>query len=75
MNNPRKAGGLERWYKAVIGLAKKLLRHRVVYEWDEIHEVIPITNHFGLWHRHRSGIVEWDIFMPQNLKKFRKIGH
>ncbi|HYK76890.1 MAG TPA: Glu/Leu/Phe/Val dehydrogenase dimerization domain-containing protein [Daejeonella sp.] len=48
--DPRKRGVLERWYKAVMPLLKSYYGTGGDLNVDEIHEVIPITESFGLWH-------------------------
>ncbi|MGB5927972.1 MAG: Glu/Leu/Phe/Val dehydrogenase dimerization domain-containing protein, partial [Cyclobacteriaceae bacterium] len=49
-HDPRKKGVLERWYKAVIPLLKNYYGTGGDLNIDEIDEVIPITESFGLWH-------------------------
>ncbi|WP_026897448.1 Glu/Leu/Phe/Val dehydrogenase dimerization domain-containing protein [Daejeonella oryzae] len=48
--DPRKKGVLERWYKAVMPLLKSYYGTGGDLNVDEIHEVIPITENYGLWH-------------------------
>lgn len=70
--DPRKAGVLERWYKAVMPLLKNYYGTGGDLNVDEIHEVIPITESFGLWHP-QEGIVNGH-FHANEPQKIRKIG-
>lgn len=54
--DPRKAGVLERWYKAVHPLLKNYYGTGGDLNVDEIHEVIPITEKNGLLHP-QEGVV------------------
>ncbi len=71
-NDPRKAGVLERWYKAVMPLLKNYYGTGGDMNVDEIHEVIPVTESFGLWHP-QEGIVNGH-FHATEPQKIRKIG-
>jgi glutamate dehydrogenase/leucine dehydrogenase len=71
-SDPRKAGVLERWYKAVMPLLKNYYGTGGDMNVDEIHEVIPITESFGLWHP-QEGIVNGH-FHATEPQKIRKIG-
>jgi len=71
-SDPRKAGVLERWYKAVMPLLKNYYGTGGDLNVDEIHEVIPITEAFGLWHP-QEGIVNGH-FHANEPQKIRKIG-
>jgi glutamate dehydrogenase/leucine dehydrogenase len=71
-NDPRKAGVLDRWYKAVMPLLKNYYGTGGDMNVDEIHEVIPITESFGLWHP-QEGIVNGH-FHATEPQKIRKIG-
>lgn len=55
-NDPRKKGVLERWYKAVYPLLKNYYGTGGDLNVDEIHEVIPITESYGLLHP-QEGVV------------------
>ena len=68
----RKRGVLERWYKAVIPLLKNYYGTGGDLNVDEIHEVIPITENFGLWHP-QEGVVNGH-FQPRENEKIHKIG-
>lgn len=70
--DPRKAGVLERWYKAVMPLLKNYYGTGGDLNVDEIHEVIPITESYGLWHP-QEGIVNGH-FHANEPQKIRKIG-
>ncbi|HRU49861.1 MAG TPA: Glu/Leu/Phe/Val dehydrogenase dimerization domain-containing protein, partial [Bacilli bacterium] len=49
-SDPRKQGVLERWFKAVMPLLKTYYGTGGDLNVDEIHDVIPITEKFGLRH-------------------------
>jgi len=49
-NDPRKAGVLNRWYKAVSPLLKNYYGTGGDLNVEEVLEVIPITEKFGVWH-------------------------
>lgn len=70
--DPRKAGVLGRWYKAVMPLLKNYYGTGGDLNVDEIHEVIPVTEAFGLWHP-QEGIVNGH-FHANEPQKIRKIG-
>jgi len=64
----RKEAVLKRWYKAVTPLLKNYYGTGGDLNVDEIHEVIPITEGFGLWHP-QEGIVNghYDPPRPQMI--------
>jgi len=70
-NDPRKAGVLERWYKAVYPVLKNYYGTGGDLNIDEIHEVIPITSKFGLLHP-QEGIVNGH-FKVDDASKQRRI--
>ena len=70
--DPRKKGVLQRWYKTVMPLLKNYYGTGGDLNIDEIHEVIPITETFGLWHP-QEGIVEGH-FKPAQGQKVHQIG-
>jgi glutamate dehydrogenase/leucine dehydrogenase len=70
--DPRKAGVLDRWYKAVMPLLKNYYGTGGDLNVDEIHEVIPITEGYGLWHP-QEGIVNGH-FQANEPQKIHKIG-
>ncbi|GAA4139534.1 Glu/Leu/Phe/Val dehydrogenase dimerization domain-containing protein [Sphingobacterium kyonggiense] len=49
-SDPRKQGVLERWFKVVTPLLKNYYGTGGDLNIDEIHDVIPITEQYGLWH-------------------------
>lgn len=71
-NDPRKEEVLRRWYKAVMPLLKSYYGTGGDLNIDEIHEVIPITENYGLWHP-QEGIVNGH-FHATEPEKIRKIG-
>lgn len=71
-NDPRKNEVLKRWYKAVMPLLKNYYGTGGDLNVDEIHEVIPITESYGLWHP-QEGIVNGH-FNATEPQKIRKIG-
>jgi glutamate dehydrogenase/leucine dehydrogenase len=70
--DPRKRGVLERWYKAVYPLLKNYYGTGGDLNVDELHEVIPITEEYGLWHP-QEGIVAGH-FQATDPQKIRKLG-
>lgn len=70
--DPRKHEVLSRWYKAVIPLLKNYYGTGGDLNIDEIEEVIPITEEYGLWHP-QEGVVNGH-FKPTEAEKIRKIG-
>ena len=70
--DPRKEGVLKRWYHAVYPLLKNYYGTGGDLNVDEIHEVIPITEDFGLWHP-QEGIVNGH-FNPRKPKKIHMLG-
>ncbi|SFU09953.1 Glutamate dehydrogenase/leucine dehydrogenase [Algoriphagus locisalis] len=71
-NDPRKDEVLRRWYKAVIPLLKSYYGTGGDLNVDEIHEVIPITESYGLWHP-QEGVVNGHYHATEP-EKIRKIG-
>ncbi|MBN3581680.1 amino acid dehydrogenase [Algoriphagus aestuarii] len=71
-NDPRKGEVLQRWYKAVMPLLKNYYGTGGDLNVDEIHEVIPITEGYGLWHP-QEGIVNGH-FHATEPEKIKKIG-
>jgi len=70
--DPRKEGVLKRWYHAVYPLLKNYYGTGGDLDVDEIHEVIPITKDFGLWHP-QEGIVNGH-FKPKKPARIHMIG-
>ncbi|RED98864.1 Glu/Leu/Phe/Val dehydrogenase dimerization domain-containing protein [Marinoscillum furvescens] len=71
-NDPRKEEVLKRWYKAVYPLLKNYYGTGGDLNVDEIHEVIPITEGFGLWHP-QEGVVNGH-YDPPKPQKIHMIG-
>ncbi len=73
-NDPRKRGVLERWYKAVTPLLKNYYGTGGDLNVDEIHDVIPITESYGLWHP-QEGIVtgHYQSSDPQKIKQLGQL--
>ncbi|AIY42348.1 Glu/Leu/Phe/Val dehydrogenase family protein [Collimonas arenae] len=70
--DPRKAGVLSRWYKAVTPLLKTYYGTGGDLNIDEVHEVIPMTERYGLWHP-QEGIVNGH-FEPSDKERIQKVG-
>jgi glutamate dehydrogenase/leucine dehydrogenase len=72
--DPRKRGVLERWYRAVIPLLKNYYGTGGDLNIDEIHEVIPITEEYGLWHP-QEGVVNghYRATEPQKIQKLGQL--
>lgn len=70
--DPRKAGVLQRWYKAVSPLLKYYYGTGGDLNVDEIHEVIPITENNGIWHPQEG--VFTGHFKPTEAEKINRIG-
>jgi glutamate dehydrogenase/leucine dehydrogenase len=62
--DPRKKEVLNRWYKAVMPLLKNYYGTGGDLNVDEIHEVIPITEAYGLQHP-QEGVVQGHFGNPQ----------
>lgn len=71
-NDPRKNGVLRRWYKAVIPLLKNYYGTGGDMNVDEIEEVIPITEDYGLWHP-QEGVVRGH-YQANERERINKIG-
>ncbi len=70
-NDPRKEGVLKRWYKAVRPLLKFYYGTGGDLNVDEIHEVIPITESYNIWHP-QEGVLTGH-FSPTEIEKINKI--
>ncbi|MCU0422245.1 MAG: amino acid dehydrogenase [Bacteroidia bacterium] len=68
--DPRKKGVLERWYKAVMPLLKNYYGTGGDLNIDEIHEVIPITEQYGLLHP-QEGVVNGHFQVDETEKQNR----
>lgn len=70
--DPRKNEVLKRWYAAVIPLLKNYYGTGGDLNVDEVKDVIPITEDYGLWHP-QEGVVNGH-FTPTEAQKIHKIG-
>lgn len=70
--DPRKDGVLRRWYQAVTPLLKTYYGTGGDLNVDEVHEVIPITESYGLWHP-QEGVVNGH-FHPSDSERIQKVG-
>ncbi|MBB5437110.1 glutamate dehydrogenase/leucine dehydrogenase [Pedobacter sp. AK017] len=70
--DPRKKEVLERWYKAVMPLLKNYYGTGGDLNIDEIHEVIPITENYGLWHP-QEGVINGHYQAREN-ERIHQIG-
>jgi len=70
--DPRKSDVLRRWYKAVTPLLKTYYGTGGDLNVDEVHEVIPITESYGLWHP-QEGVVNGH-FAPSDSERIQKVG-
>jgi len=66
--DPRKAEVLDRWYKAVMPLLKNYYGTGGDLNVDELHEVIPITERYGLRHP-QEGVVNGHIGSAEDVKR------
>ena len=71
-NDVRRKEVLKRWYKAVIPILKNYYGTGGDMNVDEILDVVPITESFGLWHP-QEGIVKGH-FNPSDKGKINKLG-
>ncbi|WP_338407886.1 Glu/Leu/Phe/Val dehydrogenase dimerization domain-containing protein [uncultured Flavobacterium sp.] len=72
--DPRKQGVLKRWFKAILPLLKNYYGTGGDLNVDELHEVIPITESFGLAHP-QEGIVNgyFNIERGENQNKIERL--
>lgn len=70
--DPRKKEVLKRWYKAVMPILKTYYGTGGDLNVDEIHEVIPITEEYGLWHP-QEGVVNGH-FGGSEGDRIRRVG-
>ena len=70
-NDHRKEGVLKRWYRAVAPLLKNYYGTGGDLNVDEIHEVIPITESYNVWHP-QEGVLTGH-FAPMEIEKINKI--
>lgn len=71
-DDPRKQEVLQKWYKAVIPLLKNYYGTGGDLNVDEIKDVIPITESYGLWHP-QEGVVN-GFYDPKDSTKIKQIG-
>jgi len=73
-NDPRKDDVLKRWFKVVTPLLKSYYGTGGDLNIDEVHDVIRITEEFGLWHP-QEGIVSGHLQAndPQKIKKLGQL--
>ena len=72
--DPRKQDVLKRWYKAVYPILKNYYGTGGDLNVDEIHEVIPITESYGLWHP-QEGVVNghYKASEPEKIKSLGQL--
>lgn len=70
--DPRKKEVLARWYKAVMPLLKNYYGTGGDLNIDEIHDVIPLTEEYGLWHP-QEGVLNGH-FNVRESDRIRQIG-
>ena len=66
--DPRKNAVLDRWYQAVMPLLKNYYGTGGDLNVDELHEVIPITERYGLQHP-QEGVVNGHIGSAEDVKR------
>ena len=71
-NDPRKKEVLERWFKVVAPLLRNYYGTGGDLNVEELLEVIPITEEYGIWHP-QEGVVTGH-FNPKKNQKIKKIG-
>ncbi len=72
-SDPRKKEVLKRWYKVVYVLLRNYYGTGGDLNVDEVEEVIPFTEEYGIWHP-QEGIVNGH-FNPSKPEKIRKVGN
>lgn len=71
-SSPERRAVLERWYRVVSPILKSYYGTGGDMNVDEIEDVIPLTEDFGLWHP-QEGIVNGH-YKPTEREKIRKLG-
>jgi len=71
-SDPRKTQVLDRWFKVVTPLLKTYYGTGGDLNIDEINEVIPLTEGYGLWHP-QEGVLSGHFDVPEN-KRIHQIG-
>ncbi len=73
-HDPRKKGVLERWFKAVMPLLKTYYGTGGDLNVDEIHDVIPITEKYGLKHPQEGTVVaHWNVSEEKKSRIIRQL--
>ena len=73
-HDPRKKGVLERWFKAVMPLLKSYYGTGGDLNVDEIHDVIPITEKYGLKHPQEGTVVaHWNVSEEKKSRIIRQL--
>lgn len=73
-HDPRKKGVLERWFKAVMPLLKSYYGTGGDLNVDEIHDVIPITEKYGLKHPQEGTVVaHWNVSDEKKERIIRQL--
>ncbi|MGD8709111.1 MAG: Glu/Leu/Phe/Val dehydrogenase dimerization domain-containing protein, partial [Ectothiorhodospiraceae bacterium] len=70
--DPRKDEVLQRWYRAVAPLLKQYYGTGGDLNVDEVNEVIPMTERYGLWHP-QEGVVKGH-YQPEESGLIQKVG-
>ncbi|UIR54655.1 amino acid dehydrogenase [Sphingobacterium sp. SRCM116780] len=71
-SDPRKQGVLDRWFKVVTPLLKNYYGTGGDLNVDEIHDVIPLTEQYGLWHP-QEGVLNGHFNVREN-ERIHQIG-
>lgn len=71
-SDPRRDGVLARWFKVVAPLLKAYYGTGGDLNVDELHDVIPLTERYGLWHP-QQGIVNGH-FAPDERELVQRVG-
>ncbi|QNL48934.1 amino acid dehydrogenase [Olivibacter sp. SDN3] len=71
-SDPRKRGVLDRWFQVVTPLLKNYYGTGGDLNIDEINEVIPLTEDYGLWHP-QEGVLNGHFNVREN-KRIHQIG-
>ena len=71
-NDPRKRDVLNRWFKVVTPLLKTYYGTGGDLNIDEIHDVIPLTEQYGLWHP-QEGVLNGHFRVREN-ERIHQIG-
>lgn len=66
-SDPRRDGVLERWFKVVTPLLKAYYGTGGDLNVDEIHDVIPLTEKYGLWHP-QEGVLQGHFNVRENAR-------